>query len=1108
MLVDGHYCLYAAFYSTLGHDLTNSRGEPTGALVGFMSTIHRLQRDFQPSHFAVMMDTAAQSERKKAYPAYKSNRSCPSDLMGQFSKARDACEAMSVPWKAVDGYEADDLIATYATEAAKDCSVSIVSPDKDLMQLASREIHIHSNLQDFNNYMDNNAVEARWGVRPSQMGDLLALTGDASDNLPGVPGIGMKKAAQLLGRHGNLAGIFEAARVGRLRVPGVGPKLTRSLLDNEELALEIRKLVELMNVPDLDATAWRNFKAPQRDWRWLETAKAFLERENMTHMLERLSTEVVASFPRACSSRTRAARPPPPTARVEDLPAAERAMEVLRRHSGDEGRLFGVSVEASEDHPRAICFSVYGGDDLDFGGGPRLWVDLLGAQSGELLDAFSSFFGDSRFRKVYHCLSEQWRPLSSSLEAVTHDGFAGDTMHMARLLDPSLKSYQLEELGWRMAVRGTVHHEHRQLGLRLRPKGQGVKAHMPADELQLQRREEWVQYASSGAQTVHELYKALRKRLMDTKWELEGPQGTPEDIQGLSMWDFYLQYWQPLGSLLLEMELTGMPVDMVRLDELEKKALEDMNRDKDKFTSWALRCLTEEHGPDSVASSNLADMNLNSARQLSHLLFGAKGEVQRFQVREEADDDASASSSAGAAPETGRDEEPSSGDDSVAPEAGPLVREELEQLKVDDLKALLRQRGLKIAGVKAALIDRLLDPESKPVNYTSQRWRKVTVTLQGLGLQPPNGFRTKLTRKPQVTMEALKALATEQAAKLGPEGEEALAALVRRQEVEAVLSGFLRPLHSHVADGRVHAYMNLNTETGRLSCRQPNLMGEPLGKLVPLREAFAAAPGRSLVVADYGQLELRVLAHLADCKPMIELLSSGGDIHSQTAYQMFPEVREAVDAGEASLAESSGAATVKDAFPEQRRRAKVMNFSVLYGKTSYTLALEWGVSQGEAEELIRAWYASFPEVRKWKAQAERAAAAGASRTLLGRSRPVWRKLEQAESGQGAGKGQLRRRFQVKAHALRAASNSPVQGSAADIAIAAMLRMKESPRLRKLGYRQVLQVHDEVLLEGPEANAEEAVEEVVALMKNPLPFRLRVPLEVDARHAKTWQEGKA
>lgn len=294
-------------------------------------------------------------------------------------------------------------------------------------------------------------------------------------------------------------------------------------------------------------------------------------------------------------------------------------------------------------------------------------------------------------------------------------------------------------------------------------------------------------------------------------------------------------------------------------------------------------------------------------------------------------------------------------------------------------------------------------------------------------------------------------------------------------------------------------------------------MGEPTTADIPLREAFAAPEGRRLIIADYSQLELRVVAHLADCTSMVEVLSSGGDIHSRTAYKMFEEVRSAVDSGKVAVdatpeisatsssssspssSSSSGCSScglplVKDEFPGFRTRAKVLNFSLLYGKTAYALAQEWKISGSEAKAVINKWYDTFPEIREWKLGVKSKAASGRwERTIMGRKRPIVN-MKKGATGDVAA-------------ALRQAVNSPVQGSAADIMALAMVKLMRSEVLERLKYRQILQIHDEIVLEGPEEHAEEALAEVVRVMEDPLPFALRVPLKVDARHARTWLEGK-
>ena len=165
---------------------------------------------------------------------------------------------------------------------------------------------------------------------------------------------------------------------------------------------------------------------------------------------------------------------------------------------------------------------------------------------------------------------------------------------------------------------------------------------------------------------------------------------------------------------------------------------------------------------------------------------------------------------------------------------------------------------------------------------------------------------------------------------------------------------------------------------------------------------------------------------------------------------------------------------------------------------AYSLGIEWDLSQGEAEKLIKRWFAAFPEIETWMQQLHEDADSNATAqavTLLGRSRPLWRK-----SASGS--------FRERGRARRVAGNTPVQGSAADVVLSAMGRVEASPTLQEFGFRLILQIHDELVLEGPEKHAEEALSELVRLMEDPLPFKLKVPLKVNACHVQSWQDAKA
>lgn len=321
-----------------------------------------------------------------------------------------------------------------------------------------------------------------------------------------------------------------------------------------------------------------------------------------------------------------------------------------------------------------------------------------------------------------------------------------------------------------------------------------------------------------------------------------------------------------------------------------------------------------------------------------------------------------------------------------------------------------------------------------------------------------------------------------------------------------MIANFLTSLQELADDqSRVHCSLNLNTETGRLSSRRPNLQNQPALEKdkYKIRKAFESSPGNNLIVADYGQLELRILASMTDCQSMIRAFEAGGDFHSRTAVDMFDYVKEKVDSGEVLLEwdYSQGECPkplVKDEFASERRKAKTLNFSIAYGKTAHGLSQDWGVSQKEANDMLQKWYDARPEVRDWQAAVKQTARDyGYTRTLMGR----YRELPEAMSANRKASGA----------AERASINTPVQGGAADIAMMAMNLINDSSKLKALGWILLLQIHDEVILEGPEETAQEAFEEVLKCMEQPWCLGLKptsVPLVVDGSCThKTWYDAK-
>jgi len=209
VLIDGPNYVFRAFHAV--RHLTNSRGEPTNAVFGYVQMLKSILGRLAPTHVAVAFDPKGGSFRNDIYSDYKAHRPpMPEDLAIQWPKALEITKAFNLPLICIENYEADDVIATLAKQAeAEGWDVTIVSTDKDLMQLVNERIHMLDTMKDIE--YDPDTVKAKWGVSPTRIHDLLALAGDSADNIPGVPGIGPKTAVQLLEAYGDLEGVLSRA---------------------------------------------------------------------------------------------------------------------------------------------------------------------------------------------------------------------------------------------------------------------------------------------------------------------------------------------------------------------------------------------------------------------------------------------------------------------------------------------------------------------------------------------------------------------------------------------------------------------------------------------------------------------------------------------------------------------------------------------------------------------------------------------------------------------------------------------------------------------------------------------------------------------------------
>src|ERR1700686_400715 len=252
-LVDGSSYIFRAYFQSMNQDAKynyRSDGVPTGAVRMFCAMVLRLltenRPEQKPTHLAIVFDKSERTFRNELYPEYKAHRpDAPADLIPQFSLIRQAVHAFEIPCLEQAGFEADDLIATYARLAIEaKATTTIVSSDKDLMQLVGNGVTMYDTMKD--KRIGRAEVIEKFGVGPEKVIEVQALIGDSSDNVPGVPGIGVKTAAQLIGEYGDLETLL--ARAGEIKQQ----KRRQSLIDNAELARLSKKLVTLDDHVKLD----------------------------------------------------------------------------------------------------------------------------------------------------------------------------------------------------------------------------------------------------------------------------------------------------------------------------------------------------------------------------------------------------------------------------------------------------------------------------------------------------------------------------------------------------------------------------------------------------------------------------------------------------------------------------------------------------------------------------------------------------------------------------------------------------------------------------------------------------------------------------------------
>ncbi len=967
-LVDGSGYIFRAFHAL--PPLTRpSDGLPVGAVHGFAAMLWKLLVETKaseaPTHLAVIFDASEKTFRNAIYQDYKAHRPpAPEELVPQFPLIREAVRAFNVACLEQLGYEADDLIATYAKHVVdRGGDVTIVSSDKDLMQLVRPGVVMWDGMK--NKKIGRDEVFEKFGVAPDKVVDVQALAGDSTDNVPGVPGIGVKTAAELITNYGDLDSLLAAA--GSIKQP----KRREKLIEFAEQARISRELVRLkQDVPVEVPVESLGVQDPEAD-----ALLGFLRKMEFTTLTKRISDKLgvdtgggtpAAAREAQAKPSAPAAAPPfgaaPPTASSpgagDGTPAAGAALLAARlaavpfdrstyetvitldrlAHWIDAARaagrfafdlettaldcmtcdLVGFSLAVA---PGKACYVPVGHKPaeggFDFGDGGS----LPQAPLRETLALIKPLLEDPALLKIGHNIKFDARVLMRyGIRLAPLD----DTMLISYVLDCGRGAHGMDDLALRHLGHTCIAFD-KVLELAPGKKGEKSFAQVPIEKA--------AEYAAEDADVTLRLWHKLKPRLV------------AEHLTTV-----YETLERPLVTVIADMEHAGILIERSVLSRLSSTFAQTLTRLEEEINGLVGH-----------------KFNLGSPKQLGELLF------DRLQLP------------GGKRTKSGQWET----------RAGLL----------DDLAA-----NEDVPESARGLINKMLE------------WRQLSKLVS---------------------------------------------------TYTDALPGFI-----NTDTKRIHtSYALASTTTGRLASYDPNLQNIPIrtkeGR--EIRTAFVAAKGHTLVSADYSQIELRVLAHIADIPQLKRAFAEGLDIHAMTASEMF-------------------GVPIQGMPSDVRRRAKAINFGIIYGISAFGLANQLSIPRDEAAAYIQTYFQRFPGIRDYMDETKkRAHERGYVETIFGR-RIYYPEINTKNPG-------------VRGNLERAAINAPIQGSAADIIRRAMIRMPEA--LTDAGVssaRMLLQVHDELIFEVPEREAEALIAVAKRVMENAaLPaVDFSVPIHVDAKAAANWE----
>ncbi len=1039
VILDTSAIMYRSHFALMG--MRNSSGMSTGATFGFINTLESVIREFRPDYLVACLDVKRDElERTEELETYKAHReSMPEELVMQIDTIMKVLDGYRIPKYKKAGQEADDVIATFATKFSNDADeqieVFIITGDKDLAQLVDGKINIAllgkgDKNSAFKHIRTDEDVVEYLGVTPDKIPDLFGLMGDKSDGIPGVAGIGPKNGVKLITAYGNLEGIYE-------NIDEIKGKQKEKLLTDRENAFISRELATVKK--ELNVEYDKNkLKFEEKDFDSLLKLYEELDFKRFSKAIQEEREKLQSEDQKEVTEGEKGILEKNKRLNEEKLEKErlEQEKEEIKRQELEydrENPIFdGIShfyEQVEYEHNSEMNKKM---DEIQ-----ELKGKLIVEYEDQKKKAEENVMESQKSEKTRKVKEEKvyfernygkvvsWNEAYSVIEKMDKKIAIFENMLGISICDEKTNIVLLDSELQDILQNGNQENVESGVQINL------FTLSNSADE------------KKNNKKNIENIYKLLSEKEIIAYNVKEYMKNGESEYFGYSVggktyginnnrfgikcteyFDILLARYVLGTESLQEIEEIILDEFGVEIATFEEKFKKE--RRKKNFSDVSDNVISEFLSKRTFFIYKLETILKNRLQNEQFLNIFDKLESRLIPVLAQME-------------ETGI---------KIDKKYFGEFQNELEE-KIN----MLQNEIYELAGEEFNI--------DSPQQLGEVLFEK---------LQIPSGKKTKTGYSTNV--EVLEMIANN--GELAEDKRMIGKKLLEYRAYKKLLSTYIEPIPK-LADkeDRIHTTFNQNgTSTGRLSSANPNLQNIPVrtDDGIRIRTGFVAKEGHSLISFDYSQIELRVLAELSKDKHLVQAYQDDQDLHSLTARKIFFKTEE------------------DEISRNERSIAKVINFSILYGKTPFGLSKELGITVQEASQYIRTYFEEYPRVRKFlEIVTETAKLHGFVETFYGTRRYI--------SGINA------KNKNIQAQAVRMAVNTVVQGTAANIIKKVMIELHQEFKNDK-NIKMLLQVHDELIFEVCDEFSKEYMEKIEKIMENTVKFK-KVPLKANGSVAKNW-----